>query len=278
MESEKGEGLDGFAEAHLVRQDAAKILRGERGEPLHTGALIIAQLLRERAERGDRRALRETVARRRANERRFPSPCLPGKRPGCFSADKHPAGFGADRRRAAPVRNHPAHPDSGPRSYRSLGVSGFGRNGGGAAPRRAESPPRLRWRRNISIRTNLLPSARSRSWARPARVRCSLSRGAATRKRPNLPAGPGKSKAKNRTMRPASRISKSSRAGVNPARSIRATASFSSARFRTRRRSPSRNTKCFSGSESGGNAGPFAVVAAKDGAQMLQRAFELETE
>ena len=50
MEAKKSERLHRFAEAHLVRQDSAEILRGERREPGNAAELIITQLLAERPE------------------------------------------------------------------------------------------------------------------------------------------------------------------------------------------------------------------------------------
>ena len=50
VQAQKGESLHRFAETHLVGQDSAEILRGERREPGDAGALIVAQLLAERPE------------------------------------------------------------------------------------------------------------------------------------------------------------------------------------------------------------------------------------
>ena len=43
QDGEKGEGLDGFAEAHFVGKDAAKIVLEEMIQPRDSGFLVVAK-------------------------------------------------------------------------------------------------------------------------------------------------------------------------------------------------------------------------------------------
>src|SRR5437868_4824772 len=60
VRAEKRERLHCFTKTHLVREDAAEIVRRETREPLPTDKLILAQYLCERAE--FRRRIRRRVA------------------------------------------------------------------------------------------------------------------------------------------------------------------------------------------------------------------------